>query len=366
MPYYLLYSPKTWLILIAVVVAFSLLRKRISFKTVQFADAFSLGSRRRLEKKELKSLEKEALKGDIEAQMLLGDAYYTGNGVKRDQTKGLEWLMKAATQGKAEACLKVGDAYSKGAYSKDVVFDDRDAMPDKNDISRNDTESIRWYIKAAQNGLPRAQKRLLDMEKKIQEALLAPCPGDDVKIADVACGEAPNDYTVHLTAQSLQIFKSASEDPSISKKKGENFVSAIIKAGGILKVERRKGSWLCDGMNDEPAVQVFSPEGALVCSMHYKDNKLHDSAKGEPAFQLFNDKGQPLRISHFRNGLHHDSADGEASFLLFNEGGALIWVVHYKDGDVVKGLNDREIAEYFETSKIAKKIETAIPGLKIH
>lgn len=367
MSYYLLHSPKFWLCAILGGMLVAALWRRISFSLPSMPKLFAGHEKERQQKKEFRQLQKAAEKGDADAQLKLGDACYTGTSVKRDQKKAVEWYQLAAAQDNAEAYLKLGDVFSKGAYSKDIVFDDGDPTAGENDIAKDENEAMRWYIKAALKGLPKAQKRLLEMETRLHEKLMAPLSDEESKTAEITCGEAPNDYQVFLTARSLNVFKEASDDPAFpSRKKGEDFVAALLKRGGILKVERHKNGWFSDGPKGEPAVQIFDANGTLTCVMHYKDNRLNDGAKGEPAFQTFSITGTPLRLSHFKAGLRHDGVNGEAPFLLFSDDGKLIWAVHYKDDQIIKALTAHEIATYFETSKIAKSIETALPGIKIH
>ena len=49
-----------------------------------------------------KELEKRAKKGDIEAVVEVGNAYFKGNGVKRDLEKAAKWYYEAIQRGKDE------------------------------------------------------------------------------------------------------------------------------------------------------------------------------------------------------------------------------------------------------------------------
>ena len=84
-----------------------------------------------------KDLEKAAKKGDVTAQLAVGNAYFNGDGVNADKEKAAQWYSKAAlansTEGKEKLCsfhskelealakkgdvtaqLAVGDFYFKG------------------------------------------------------------------------------------------------------------------------------------------------------------------------------------------------------------------------------------------------------------
>ncbi len=47
--------------------------------------------------------EKQANQGNADAQFLLGNAYYDGNGVKQDYSQAIFWWHKAADQGNVSA-----------------------------------------------------------------------------------------------------------------------------------------------------------------------------------------------------------------------------------------------------------------------
>ncbi|MEX6002698.1 tetratricopeptide repeat protein [Providencia vermicola] len=53
----------------------------------------------------IKLVEKEAQKGDIKAQVMLGIGYYLGNEVKKDYPKAKKWLTMASNKGSADAQL---------------------------------------------------------------------------------------------------------------------------------------------------------------------------------------------------------------------------------------------------------------------
>ncbi|MBQ8247053.1 MAG: SEL1-like repeat protein [Lachnospiraceae bacterium] len=60
-----------------------------------------------------KTLEKSAKKGNTEAQVKVGDAYFTGSGVPRDLKKAAKWYSAATAQGSEEGKQKLYSFYSK-------------------------------------------------------------------------------------------------------------------------------------------------------------------------------------------------------------------------------------------------------------
>lgn len=62
-----------------------------------------------------------AEKGDVEAQLHLGDIYYKGDGVEKDVNVAMEWYRKAAEAGNADAQYNLGTCYYNGiGTEKDV------------------------------------------------------------------------------------------------------------------------------------------------------------------------------------------------------------------------------------------------------
>lgn len=60
-----------------------------------------------------KELEKAAKKGDVTAQLAVGNAYFNGDGVNADKEKAAQWYSKAALANSAEAKEKLYSFYSK-------------------------------------------------------------------------------------------------------------------------------------------------------------------------------------------------------------------------------------------------------------
>ncbi len=88
-------------------------------------------------------LQAQAEKGSPLAQLELGDAYFSGNGVPTDHTEAVRWFRKAAEQGLDTAQLFLGVAYAGG-----------------DGIAQDMSEATKWIRKAAEQGEPAAQYRL--------------------------------------------------------------------------------------------------------------------------------------------------------------------------------------------------------------
>ncbi len=86
---------------------------------------------------------KAANHGNPTAQTLLGDAYFYGEGVKKDLTKAVHWYTKAAEQGHATAQNNLGYAYQNGIG-----------------IEKDPAKAVYWYTKAAEQGNAAAQFNL--------------------------------------------------------------------------------------------------------------------------------------------------------------------------------------------------------------
>ena len=67
-----------------------------------------------MDKSEIKWILDAAEQGDIQAQCILGEHYYTGQGVEQSDKKAVEWFQKAAEQGYAQAQYNLGFSYAWG------------------------------------------------------------------------------------------------------------------------------------------------------------------------------------------------------------------------------------------------------------
>ena len=78
--------------------------------------------------------------GQADAQQTLGNLYYKGEGVQQDYAEALKWYRKAAAQGLAVSQNMLGVMYDRG-----------EAVP------QNFAEAVKWFRKAAEQGLVSAQ-----------------------------------------------------------------------------------------------------------------------------------------------------------------------------------------------------------------
>ncbi len=92
------------------------------------------------EPKDVSDLRKAAELGDAQKQYELGNRYYTGRGVVKDQTEAMRWWRKAAEQGDAEMQRRLAFQYW---------------------LDGNNVEAAKWYLKAGEQGSVLAQENLL-------------------------------------------------------------------------------------------------------------------------------------------------------------------------------------------------------------
>ncbi len=110
---------------------------------------------------------KQAMSGDAQAQLRLGKMLMQGDTTflcSINRELAAQWLEKAALQGNAEAQYLLAQCYENnldhmgGAEYVDdetgeyVVSDEVEKM-----IAQNQEKAMQWYLKAAQNGIPKAQ-----------------------------------------------------------------------------------------------------------------------------------------------------------------------------------------------------------------
>lgn len=122
--------------------------------------------------------------GSPEAQCLLGEAYMSGEGVKKDIKQGILWLQKSATQGHAGAQNYLGVLYLVGEgveRNEKKAFQWIHASAMQNEaiaqynmgglymeglgVEKNYQQAAKWYRKAAEQGNKEAKEAL----KKIKE-----------------------------------------------------------------------------------------------------------------------------------------------------------------------------------------------------
>ena len=69
--------------------------------------------------------------------------YANGDGVREDDVEAVRWYRKAAEQGLAQAQYNLGVMYANG-----------------DGVREDDVEAVRWFRKAAEQGLAHAQEAL--------------------------------------------------------------------------------------------------------------------------------------------------------------------------------------------------------------
>jgi len=124
-------------------------------------------------------LQAQADKGDEDAQFQLGDCYFFGLGVKKDQREGVAWYRKAAEQGQMKAQFNLGGCLHEGLGTEPSLTEaiywwrkaaGQDYPPAEISIgdayvfgrgfAQDEEEGVRWYRKAAKQNYAAAQHRL--------------------------------------------------------------------------------------------------------------------------------------------------------------------------------------------------------------
>lgn len=90
--------------------------------------------------------------GVLVAQFNLGAMYYNGQGTARDYQEALKWYRMAADKGLKEAQFSLGDMYEHGTG-----------------VERDLGQALEWYSKAAEKGHARAYKKIVKIERLIDE-----------------------------------------------------------------------------------------------------------------------------------------------------------------------------------------------------
>ena len=66
----------------------------------------------------IKTLIKEAEKGDLDAIYALGQAYWDGEGIKKKKTEAISWWDQGARSGSSACAVKLAGMYEKGLIVK--------------------------------------------------------------------------------------------------------------------------------------------------------------------------------------------------------------------------------------------------------
>lgn len=124
-------------------------------------------------------LELASMQGDKTAQYKLGQMYFTGTGVRQDYLNAREWWLESAISGNDKAQQKLGYLYSEGLgvkrdfnkarswYVKAANLGNAEAQTllgslfhEGNRLKTDYNEAFRWYQLAAHQGHPHAQYAL--------------------------------------------------------------------------------------------------------------------------------------------------------------------------------------------------------------
>jgi len=106
--------------------------------TMLFAGTYNTGIQMLDNEKETQASEAffmAAKSGDLDSQMILGEMYLDGIGVKVDHQKAFFWLSKAARAGDSEAQYLLGFMYENGL-----------------EVAVNMKRAVKWYTQAALQG----------------------------------------------------------------------------------------------------------------------------------------------------------------------------------------------------------------------
>ena len=112
-----------------------------------------------------KELEKRAKKGDIEAVVEVGNAYFKGNGVKRDLEKAAKWYYEAIQRGKDEVKENFYSFYSKQLekYAKSgdaqAQYEVGCAYQKGDGVDRNVKTAAEWFLLAGEQGHEKAMDK---------------------------------------------------------------------------------------------------------------------------------------------------------------------------------------------------------------
>src|SRR5437762_1657597 len=108
-----------------------------------YAPCFALANNTGAANPYIAQLRTAAEGGNAEAQYNLGNAYYVGIGVQKNNTEAVKWFSSAANQGNAKAESSLGTMYQQGAG-----------------VQKDDYEAVKWYEKAVESGSANAHDLL--------------------------------------------------------------------------------------------------------------------------------------------------------------------------------------------------------------
>lgn len=262
--------------------------------------------------KDIKSLRKQAERGNADAQVKLGECYAKGQGIPKDSAEAARWYRKAAEQGDARAQERLGLCYSNGEGVPQDFF-----------------EAVRWYRKAAEQGLALAQSRLgqgyYDGEGVPQDYVEA------VQWLRKASEQNSSDGGVFFNIQAAQVrlghcyyngrgvlqdyaeavrwYRQAAEKKNIQVELGNKFVA--LEDSGDLEAQNRLGICYYNGLgvpqNYTEAVQWFrkAAEEGLADAQYYLGKCYYD---GQGVSQDYNEA-----IVWYRKAAENGNTDAQVS-----------------------------------------------------
>lgn len=119
-----------------------------------------------------------AEEGNAEAQFKLGQCYFDGKGIDKNEREAVKWITKAAGQGNVDGLAAMGNAYQIGIGGLKVNYEEAVsfflkaaekghlgamynlgiAYLDGVGVTRNPKESFNWFLKAAEKGDAMSQR----------------------------------------------------------------------------------------------------------------------------------------------------------------------------------------------------------------
>ena len=118
-------------------------RKRLGKGRRRPTRRYSRIQRGGMTEEEVKKLIEKANLGDANAQFKLGEMYYHGNGVDKNDAKTLQYFEKAAAHGNARAMFKLGYMFYNGLG-----------------VAQDDVKAFEYFKRAAEQGYANAQYHL--------------------------------------------------------------------------------------------------------------------------------------------------------------------------------------------------------------
>jgi hypothetical protein len=84
---------------------------------------------------DFQQLLKQAVEGDVNAMNEVGECYFHGKKVKKNESEAMEWYKKSAEAGNSDAMVSVGKGYFSGSG-----------------VQKNQIEALNWYQRASNAG----------------------------------------------------------------------------------------------------------------------------------------------------------------------------------------------------------------------